>query len=266
MPSWLELTTFSICSSSVAQSWGGGDVQVAAARGSERMLDVLLAKLEANDPVILGLAFGEAARGGHVGMCDMLAARGVWPDVDDFVVAAGSGSVGVCEFLIRLGIPVNATAADGQSPLHGAAKAGNADIIRLLIANGADVNMESDRRGWTPLYEAIDRFAPAEVCALLIDAGADITSACELPGDLTPFQYAVTRGRERIVRHFVDVYHEDLDQRAVDGKELGELAAEEPEMLELLLALKAERAVAIGMGAPRISPLGERRSPSLSPV
>ena len=47
----------------------------------------------------------------------------------------------VSEFLIDNNAAVNASDAEGCTPLHGAAMLGHIEIIRLLIARGADVNI-----------------------------------------------------------------------------------------------------------------------------
>ena len=55
--------------------------------------------------------------------------------------------------LIEAGENVNAKDSDGNTPLHWAAREGNADNVRQLIDAGAYVNAR-DRRGNTPLRRA----------------------------------------------------------------------------------------------------------------
>ena len=83
----------------------------------------------------------------------------------------------------------------GETPLHWAARAGTADIARLLIDKGADVNAKADylltpydvnvlgvkaddmvKDGLTPLHRAVMEEA-TEVAAVLIDAGANVNAS-----------------------------------------------------------------------------------------
>jgi ankyrin repeat protein len=60
----------------------------------------------------------------------------------------------IVELLIAAGADVNVK--DGQgglTPLHTAIGNGNKEIVELLIANSADVNAKTES-GWTPLHEA----------------------------------------------------------------------------------------------------------------
>eukprot|EP00946_MAST-07B_sp_MAST-7B-sp1_P002502 g2502.t1 len=67
----------------------------------------------------------------------------------------------VCRLLIMLGADVRGAGARlescgfGASALHCAAHVLNEDIIRLLLASGADPNFVPRSNGWTPLYEAV---------------------------------------------------------------------------------------------------------------
>ena len=49
---------------------------------------------------------------------------------------------------------INATDADGLSPLHLAAKAGHGEIIKILLKQGADINAVTND-GCTPMELAI---------------------------------------------------------------------------------------------------------------
>ena len=58
------------------------------------------------------------------------------------------------QLLIDKGADLNAKAKWERTSLHGAAKTGNAEIVRLLIEAGADPN-QKDFENKTPLDEAI---------------------------------------------------------------------------------------------------------------
>ena len=69
--------------------------------------------------------------------------------------------------------PYLATATDGRGdqPVHHAARNGDTDIVRLLIAHGADVNVSNDR-GHTVLYCA-GGHGHLDTVKLLLENGAD---------------------------------------------------------------------------------------------
>ena len=74
--------------------------------------------------------------------------------------------------LLAAGASANARNGNGQTPLHIAAGEGSAEICKLLIDAGADVEAEFDFDGSRPLSIAVWR-GHEEVCKLLIDHGAD---------------------------------------------------------------------------------------------
>ena len=62
----------------------------------------------------------------------------------------------------------------GRTPLHGAADEDRLEVVRLLLAKGADVYAR-DCRGSTPLIAAAE-FASLPVLELLVEAGADVAT------------------------------------------------------------------------------------------
>jgi len=63
------------------------------------------------------------------------------------------GNKEIVELLIAKGADVNVKFGNGMTPLHYAALRGRKEIAELFIANGADVNAKNDG-GKTPLDEA----------------------------------------------------------------------------------------------------------------
>jgi len=53
--------------------------------------------------------------------------------------AAATGNVGLVEYALARGQPINSV-LDGGLPLHAACAGGNDQVVKLLIEHGADVN------------------------------------------------------------------------------------------------------------------------------
>lgn len=102
-----------------------------------------------------------------------LLALGTCNHLDDMVLMAcrHSVSAGILEALLAHG--GQASTADpemwGTAPLHEAAAQGRADLVRLLLAHGANPNQETDTCE-TPLAEALT----ADVVQALVEGGAEL--------------------------------------------------------------------------------------------
>ncbi len=83
------------------------------------------------------------------------------------------GKTELLKTLIAHGADLNSLDADGRTPLHVAADCNRVEIVTLLIDAGADVNKREEQYGRTPLYLAIyDR--NLDIVKLLVAAGADV--------------------------------------------------------------------------------------------
>lgn len=106
--------------------------------------------------------------------------------------------------LIAAGADVDRTTYRCWTPLHGRAEHGDVAMVRLLLANGADVHGASHMG--TPLHCAVGGFkyepAPGweKVARLLLDAGAEVDADFEgrLPG-WTPLHHATGRNHRAAV-------------------------------------------------------------------
>lgn len=89
---------------------------------------------------------------------------------------------------------------EDPSPLYGAIGYGQMDVVKLLIANGADVN-GSKPSSWTPLHAAAA--GKPEIVRLLIEKGADVNANAEYGG--TPLCRALSEGSREaawvLIRH-----------------------------------------------------------------
>lgn len=96
-----------------------------------------------------------------------------YPGVDVWAihVAVISGHVQIAQQLLQHGASLEqCTASRGSRPLHLAAESGNASMIELLLANGADISAINNL-GEQPIYIAI-RHGNIEALRVLVDGGA----------------------------------------------------------------------------------------------
>jgi hypothetical protein len=109
----------------------------------------------------------------------------------------------LCSLLILL---CSACQRPQLPPMIAAARAGDAETVRRLAAEGADVNIGAGREGWTPLLHAI-HVREDKMALLLIDLGADVNLKAEHLGT-TPLMMAAGYGNAQLV--------EDLLERGAD--------------------------------------------------
>lgn len=87
---------------------------------------------------------------------------------------------------------------NGQTPLHVAAVTGNAEIMKIILDLGPDVNIKSsDFHHKTPLHLAC-KYASVEVIELLLRSGADVNSTDRYGN--TPLHKASAKGMCDVVK------------------------------------------------------------------
>uniref|UniRef100_UPI004072FD1C Kinesin-like protein KIF18A, DARPin fusion protein n=1 Tax=synthetic construct TaxID=32630 RepID=UPI004072FD1C len=123
--------------------------------------------------------------------------------------AARAGQDDEVRILMANGADVNATDASGLTPLHLAATYGHLEIVEVLLKHGADVNA-IDIMGSTPLHLAA-LIGHLEIVEVLLKHGADV-NAVDTWGD-TPLHLAAIMGHLEIVevllKHGADVNAQD---------------------------------------------------------
>lgn len=85
--------------------------------------------------------------------------------------AVSRSHVEMAKLLIKNGARVGARDAQGNTPLHVAARTRSVAIVNLLLNNGSSINKRNHRRH-TPLHRACSRLYPP-IIKRLLDAGAD---------------------------------------------------------------------------------------------
>lgn len=98
--------------------------------------------------------------------------------------------------ILLLSIAVFSCSRSSRNDLHHAAAKGDLNVLKRLVANGADVNSR-DERGRTPLHYATNEHR-ADVMKFLLDNGAD-ANAKDLDGD-TPLHDAATAADPNIAQ------------------------------------------------------------------
>jgi hypothetical protein len=91
---------------------------------------------------------------------------------DDLIAAAKRGDAEAIKSLLAKGADVNAKTRYNQTPLMFAAEKGHLEIVKILIEAGADINAtDSFYKFFTALYGAASKGHP-EVVKLLLEKGA----------------------------------------------------------------------------------------------
>jgi len=107
----------------------------------------------------------------------------------------------VAEVLLRKGMAANDVLPSGSSLLASAAFDGAINIVRLLLANGADPNL-SDRLGVTPLEDASVK-GQDKIAGLLLDRGALVNHLNSGSGT-TALYGAASFGKGEVVKLLLD--------------------------------------------------------------
>ena len=105
------------------------------------------------------------------------------------------------QFFIDQGADVNARNSKAETALTEASRHGNTEIVKLLLQNGANVEVAMTEHGWTPLCNAV-RDNRLEVVRILLDHGANkhakLKSGCDAVAE------ACHRGHHAIARLLIE--------------------------------------------------------------
>ncbi len=121
--------------------------------------------------------------------------------------AARAGDLDAVRALLAGGEDANAAHGDGMSALHWAAEHGDPSLVETLLQGGAKVDATTRIGNYTPLHVA-SAAGQAEVVQQLLDAGSDAMTAITTSG-ATPLHLAADAGSvaaiEALVDHGADV-------------------------------------------------------------
>lgn len=96
-------------------------------------------------------------------------------EADALHLAAQAGDRARVEALLSGGADVNRFDDLGKSPLEYAAMEEHLDVVRLLLAHGADVNAHDESQAGDTALGAVAGSCSLELARLLLEAGADPT-------------------------------------------------------------------------------------------
>jgi len=124
---------------------------------------------------------------------------------------ARRGALDCCKLAVANKADVKGTDRYKQTPLHGAARMGRAEVVAFLLEKGAEVNA-TDVNGTTPLHAALqgpyrqpaapEKEEVRKVTDLLLSKGADV-SAKDNAGR-TPLHWAARMGRAEVVTFLLE--------------------------------------------------------------
>jgi ankyrin repeat domain-containing protein 50 len=124
-------------------------------------------------------------------------------------LAAGAGHADLVKLLLASKADVNVKDNNGATPLYAAAGFGHKSTVQLLLANRADVNAR-DKYGMTPLFVATFN-SHADVVKLLLASKADVDAAAN--SGMTPLDVAAVED----VAEVLLTNKADVDARASSG-------------------------------------------------
>ncbi|THD29064.1 Ankyrin 2, partial [Fasciola hepatica] len=148
-----------------------------------------------------GQSFLRAARAGNLNKVIELLKSGVEVDTTNangltaLHLASKEAQIDVVRELLKRGASVQMVTKKGNTALHIASLAGHIDIVKLLMEYGANVNAQS-QNGFTPLYMAAQE-NHVEVVNHLLNNGANPALSTE--DGFTPLAVALQQGHDRVV-------------------------------------------------------------------
>jgi ankyrin repeat protein len=194
----------------IGDCYGATPLHIAAANGHVAVVDLLLQKnanFNKTEQLYGYTPLHYAAERGHTEVIQLLlnnraVFKATTSGFTPLHVAAREPFVKVVKLLLDSGIDVNiVNTSNGSTPLHVAAeKNGNLEVIKLLLARGANTN-QVDRARNTPLYIAA-KYGHLKVVELLLDNGAKPNIANK--NGYTPLHIAAEHGHLKVVQWLLD--------------------------------------------------------------
>lgn len=114
--------------------------------------------------------------------------------------AASNGNADIVRILIREGADYNMPTRDGNTPINGASYYGHLDTVQTLIGYRAKINLENNDK-YAPIHRAAHGKDP-KLVKILIDAGADVNMKASDEGYST-LHAAMYNQNEHIIKYLI---------------------------------------------------------------
>jgi ankyrin repeat protein len=116
---------------------------------------------------------------------------------------------------------INATSPDGYTPLGLACFFGQTDLVKLLVAQGANVN-QSSANDWKvqPIHSAVAA-RNSEITLYLLLHGADVNATQQ--HHFTPLHTAAQHGDAEIIKLLLE-HHADINAQTANGETAMDIA------------------------------------------
>jgi len=125
----------------------------------------------------------------------------IWASADeDWVRAVSDRDIPTLEHLVKSGVDVNLSTADGKTALMLAAQQGRKDLIRELLDAGAGINVTNTRGGTALMYAALAGDTASSY--LLLERGAKVNS--QSSNGWTALMIAAVKGYDELVSLLLD--------------------------------------------------------------
>ena len=174
-----------ICKSSIDDTMMSQFLNFAIDKESINIVNLLLtngAQIELTTAISGFTSLYRAVRSDSIKIVDILLKNGAKPSIDiidtsQFYsclhLAVLNKSNTIIKLLIDNGANINIKDSKSQTPLHHAVSQGSLEIVKLLIKSGADISSKTIN-GQTPLHFAVSQ-GSLEIVKLLIESGANIS-------------------------------------------------------------------------------------------
>jgi len=104
--------------------------------------------------------------------------KGIPFTVECFADYISKGKFEICRQFITAGMDINSRDNRGTPMLNIAVRTDKEEIVSWMIDNGAEINVISEDRGYSPVMDAVWR-GNKEITKFLIEHGADLNTICK---------------------------------------------------------------------------------------